>query len=157
MQQTTVTKKINIWQYQYILTKRLAIWGVGSFATGIPMIFMDPILRGFGWQAMLWGAINMGIAVFAALRISKRRENSPDPADRGIIENEATKLKKLLILMIRCDFGYLALGLLIIFTWGRKDAWWMGTGIGIFVQGLFLLGFDWYHIKEMPMKSPVSL
>ena len=157
MQQATAKKKINIWQYQYIVTKRLAIWGCGSFAVGIPMIFMEPFLRGFGWQAMLWGAINMGIAVFAALRISKRRENSPDPADHGIIENEATKLKKLLILMIRCDFGYLALGLLIIFTWGRKDAWWMGTGIGIFVQGLFLLGFDWYHVKEMPMKSLVSL
>jgi hypothetical protein len=157
MQQTAVKKKINIWQYQYILTKRLAFWGVGSFAAGIPMIFMEPFLRGFGLQAMLWGAINMGIAVFAALRISQRRENSPDPADQGIIAGEAEKLKKLLILMIRCDFGYLALGLLIIFTWGRKDAWWMGTGISIFVQGLFLLGFDWYHVKEMPMKSPVSL
>ena len=150
MQQTAVKKKINIWQYQYIVTKRLAIWGGGSFAVGIPMIFMEPFLRGFGLQAMLWGAINMGIAVFAALRISKRRGNSPDPADRGIIENEAAKLKKLLIWMIRCDFGYLLLALLISFILGRQDAWWRGTGIGIFVQGLFLLGFDWYHVKEMP-------
>jgi hypothetical protein len=151
MQQTTVKKKINIWQYQYLLTKRMAFWGVGSFATGIPMIFMEPFLRGFGLQAMIWGAINMGIAVFAALRITKRRENSPDPADREIVAAEATKLRKLLILMIRCDFIYLLIGLLIIFIGGRKDAWWMGTGISVFVQGLFLLGFDWYHVKEMPM------
>jgi hypothetical protein len=150
MQQTTVKKKINIWQYQYLLTKRLAFWGVGSFAIGIPLIFMEPFLRGFGLQAMIWGAINMGIAVFAALRITKRRENSPDPADPEIVAAEATKLRKLLILMIRCDFIYLLIGLLIIFIWGRKDAWWMGTGISVFVQGLFLLGFDWYHVKEMP-------
>jgi hypothetical protein len=153
MQQTKLTKKINIWQHQYLLTKRLAFWGIGSFAVGIPMIFMEPFMRGFGWQAMIWGAINMGIAVFAALKISKRHENSPDPAAREIIEAEAIKLKKLLIWMIRCDLVYLLIGLILILWLGRQDAWWMGTGIGVFIQGLFLLGFDWYHIKE----SPVSL
>ncbi len=156
MQQTIVKKKINIWQYQYLLTKRLAFWGVGSFAAGIPMIFMEPFLRGFGLQAMIWGAINMGIAVFAALRITKRRENSPDPADREIVTAEATKLRKLLTWMIRCDFIYILIGLLIMLFWGRKDAWWMGTGISVFVQGLFLLGFDWYHVKEMPMSKSAN-
>ncbi len=153
MQAPTAKKKINIWQHQFMLTKRLAFWGVGSFAAGIPMIFMEPFLRGFGLQAMLWGAINMGIAVFGALLISKRREGYPDPALPEIVQAEAMKLRKLLILMIRCDFGYMLLGLLIILTWGRKDTWWMGTGISIFVQGLFLLGFDWYHVKEMPLKE----
>jgi archaellum biogenesis protein FlaJ (TadC family) len=149
-QPATKNKRINIWQYQFILSRRLAWWGALSFAVGIPTFLVEPVLRGFGIQAMVWGLINAAIAVGGSLLVVRRRKALPDPQAKDAVEKEADKLRRLLWWMIPLDVIYVIVGLVLAFTWGRKDSWWMGTGIGVVAQGLFLLGFDWYHAKNVP-------
>lgn len=150
-QPTTKPKKINIWQFQFILCRRLVWWGTLSFILGIPLLFMEPFLRGFGIQAIFGGAINTTIAVFATFRITKRRAALSDPADKDVVAREANKLGRLLQLMLICDIIYFLVGLILVLTLGRKNPWWLGTGIGVIVQALYLLGFDWYHLKRIPV------
>ena len=149
-QPATKNKRINIWQYQFILSRRLAWWGALSFAVGIPTILVEPVLRGFGLQAMVWGLINTAIAVGGSLLVIRRRKALADPQAKDAVAKEAEKLRRLLWWMISLDIIYMIVGLTLAFTWGRKDIWWMTTGIGVVVQGLFLLGFDWYHAKNVP-------
>lgn len=143
-------KRINIWQYQFILARRLAWWGAISFAVGIPTLMMEPFLRGFGIQAIVWGLIDFAIAVGGSLLVTRRRKALADPQAKEAVQNEADKLRRLLRWMLPLDVIYVIVGLVLILTWGRKDAWWLGTGLGVVVQGLFLLGFDWYHKKHIP-------
>lgn len=151
MKQPTVkVKKINIWQYQYILARRLIWWGVLSFAFGVPLLFMEKLLRGFGIQAIAWGLVDAGIAVGGSYLTTKRYKSHPDPSSKEIADKESQKLQKLLWWMVPMDVIYILVGAILIFSWGRKDNWWLGTGIGVIVQGLFLLGFDWYHVKNVP-------
>lgn len=149
-QVSTKNKRINIWQYQFILARRLAWWGVVSFAVGLALFSTEAFFRGFGIQAIIWGLIDTAIAVGSAMWTSNRRSKLTDPAAKEVIEKETHQLRKLLWRMVPLDVIYVLVGLLIAFTWGRKDAWWLGTGCGIVVQGLFLLGFDWFHAKKMP-------
>lgn len=149
-QVSSKNKRINIWQYQFILSRRLAWWGVGSFAVGLALFSTEPIFRGFGIQAIIWGLIDTAIAVGGALWTSKRRSKLTDPAAKEVIQKETQQLRRLLWRMVPLDVIYVLVGLLLAFTWGRKDAWWLGTGCGVVVQGLFLLGFDWYHAKKVP-------
>jgi hypothetical protein len=149
-QPDTKNKRINIWQYQFILARRLAWWGALSFAVGIPTFLMEPALRGFGIQAMAWGLIDAAIAVGGSFLVVRRRQALPDPQAQEAVAKETPKLRKLLWWMIPLDVLYVLVGLVLAFTWGRKDTWWLGTGVGVVVQGVFLLDFDWYHAKNVP-------
>lgn len=149
-QPATKNKRINIWQYQFILARRLAWWGAVSFAVGIPSFLVEPALRGFGLQMMVGGLILAALAVGSSLLVIRRRKALPDPQAKDAVEKEAHNLRRLLKWMIPLDVIFVVVGLVLIFTVGRKNVWWMGTGIGVVVQGLFLLGFDWYHAKNVP-------
>lgn len=143
-------KRINIWQYQFIIARRLAWWGAISFAVGIPTFLMEPALRGFGIQAMVWGLIDAAIAVGGSFLILRRRKVLTDPQAKDVVLNETNRTRRLLWLMVPLDIIYIIIGLILALTWGRKDAWWMGTSVGVVVQGVFLLGFDWFHAKKVP-------
>ncbi len=149
-QSETKNKRINIWQYQFILARRWAWWGALSFAVGIPTFLVEPALRGFGLQAMVWGLIIATIAVGNSVLVIRRRKALPDPQGKDAVEKEAHKLRRVLKWMISLDIIFIVVGVVLIFTVGRKNVWWLGTGIGIVVQGMFLLGFDWYHAKNVP-------
>lgn len=94
-QPTTKNKRINIWQYQFILSRRLAWWGAISFAIGIPTFLMEPALRGFGIQAMVWGVIDAAIAVGGSFLIIRRRKALPDPQAKEVVEKETHKLRQI--------------------------------------------------------------
>ncbi|MFN7926893.1 MAG: hypothetical protein U0Y68_02935 [Blastocatellia bacterium] len=143
-------KRINIWQYQFILARRLAWWSMGSFCTGVVLFWMEPFLRGFGIQAIAWGLVDAAIAVGGTMLTTRRRSKLPDPTAAEAVQKEADKLWKLRWWMFFLDGVYVLVGLVMALTLGRKDAWWLGTGVGVVVQGLFLLGFDWYHAKNVP-------
>ncbi len=149
-QVATKNKRINIWQYQFILSRRLAWWSMVSFTVGLVFFWMEAFFRGFGIQAITWGLINAAIAVGGAVLTTKRRGKLDDPTTPEVIEKETSKLRNLLWWMMPLDVVYVLVGLVLAFTWGRKDTWWLGTGWGVVVQGLFLLGFDWYHMRKVP-------
>lgn len=152
MKQVAVkNKRINIWQYQFILARRLAWWSMGSFSLGVILFWMEPLLRGFGIQTFVWGLINAARAVAGALLTTKRRSKLSDPAATEAVQKEADQLWKRLWWLVLLDSVCVLVGVVLAFSLGRQDAWWRGTGIGVVVQGLFLLGFDWYHAKDVPV------
>ena len=120
-QPTSKPKKINIWQYQFILTRRLAWWGVLSFVFGVVMFFIDdPFLKGFGIQAAAWGFIDTAIAIGTTFLTTKRRAALPDPAAKDAVTLEAYKLRKLLKLMLPLDVIYILVGLLLALPGAEK-------------------------------------
>ena len=49
-----------IWELQAALTRRLLLWSAVSVAAGaLLLLFGDPFWRGFGVQAVAWGAIDL--------------------------------------------------------------------------------------------------
>lgn len=124
-----------------------------SFAAGLAIFFAEAFFRGLGIQAIAWGLINTAIAIGGAVLTSRRRNKLEAPAAKEVIEKETNKLKKILAWMLPLDVLYVIVGLILAFTWGRKDPWWLGTGWGVVVQGLYLLGFDWYHLKQVPVSG----
>jgi len=111
------------------------------------------LLGGIGLEALLWGAVDALIAVYAILKRKvtlKTRRIFPDEV-RDV--RETVRLRRLLVLNARLDLVYIALGggAAVVF---RADPFILGNGLGIVIQGLFLLVFDRYHALELPSEAP---
>jgi hypothetical protein len=86
------------------------------------------LLQGIGLQALLWGIIDILIAVVGIFR---QQDQSADKAARFLRIN------------VFLDIGYMLVGvLLIVFLW--LDSFFLGNGIGIIIQGAFLFILDLY-------------
>jgi len=112
------------------LGNTLMIWSTASIIAGIALFFLsfDPLFQGIGLESMLWGSINLAIA----FKLLKRKEH--------ILE----KIRRELSISIALDFIYPIIGLPLIFL--GQDAYLIGNGYGIMIQGAFLLILDLaYH------------
>ena len=139
-----------IWDFQDALVRRLLLWSALSIAAGaILLLAADaPWWRGFGLQAVVWGAIDAGIALFGRRAAQKRQASSPPGAETT--GREARKLHRLLWINTGLDILYVAGGLLLISTLGRSDPFAAGNGWGIVLQGGFLFVFDLLHARAVP-------
>ncbi len=119
--------------------QRLALWGALSVLAGTALLAylavrraQSPLLMHFAVQTVIWGLIDLGLAVLAW---------------RGLAERDvaaATHLDRLLWLNVGLDAGYIGIGLtLAIVGWqlGRRLGL-VGAGTGVIVQGLALLFLD---------------
>lgn len=142
-----------IWDFQDALTRRLLLWSALSMTAGaLLVIFGDAFWRGFGLQALVWGAIDAGIALFGRRASEKRRvANLGGPS---IVEREARNLRRLLWINTGLDVLYVAGGIVLIYTIGRDDPFTRGSGWGIVVQGAFLFFFDLLHALAVPKERP---
>jgi hypothetical protein len=126
---------------------RLMLWSVLSMAGGLLLWRRGtPFWRGFGIQALAWGAIDALIA--AAGLAGQRRSRDPSPAFDA--PREARKLRRLLWFNAALDVGYMAGGAWLARTKGSTNPEWRGHGWGIVVQGAFLFWFDLYHALRVP-------
>ncbi|KXH74031.1 MAG: hypothetical protein AM326_10200 [Candidatus Thorarchaeota archaeon SMTZ-45] len=108
----------------------LLIWSISCIIVGIALYFFsfDPLLQGIGFEAMLWGLINLVIAY----KLLKRKEH--------VLE----KIRRELSISLGLDLIYPIIGLPLIFL--GQDAYLVGNGYGIIIQGAFLLVLDLsYH------------
>ncbi len=98
--------------------------------------------RAFGWQALVWGAIDglIALAGARALRGQRRRGEIGDP-ERAPAERR--RLRRLLLVNAWLDVGYVLVGMALLRFWSSDAG--TGHGWGIVVQGAFLLGFDTWH------------
>lgn len=140
---------MNIWDFQAKLSRRLLMWSGVSTLLGIAFSFVGTFWRGVGGQFIGWAAVNAVIALggdFAAQQRRARLADSGMPKRQTI---EAEKLRGLLWLNAGLDILYMLGGLLL---WGRNKAkpGLRGTGLGIFLQGLFLFVFDVIHARQTP-------
>ncbi|HSN78468.1 MAG TPA: hypothetical protein VL334_25650 [Anaerolineae bacterium] len=126
------------------VTRRLLCWSVVSVASGLPLAAgSKPLLRGMGQQFIAWGAIDGAIAL--AGRWSQRRKTEP-----GTRNEDIAKLRRLLLVNAGLDVFYVAGGLALALRRGQDDPYWRGVGLGIVVQGGFLLAFDLWHGLNAP-------
>jgi carboxylesterase len=140
-----------LWDFQAVLSRRLLLWSaISVLIGGVLLLVSTPFWRGFGVQAVLWGAIDATIAAFG-LRNTTRQKVAAH--DAGSIEREARKLRRLLWINTGLDVLYIGGGILLALTAGREDLFLRGAGWGIVVQGVFLFLFDLIHARSVPLKE----
>ena len=141
--------RLDVWQFNRMLTRRLLLWSAGSIAAGSALMALgDPFWRSFGVQAVGWGAIDAAIAV-AGRRGSERKQPAV-AANPGLAAVEKDKLARLLWLNAGLDVLYILGGLILARGIRRAPAHRpaaerRGHGWGIVTQGAFLLLFDLWH------------
>ncbi|MBN9202048.1 MAG: hypothetical protein ABS61_11595 [Microbacterium sp. SCN 70-18] len=113
------------------LVRRLTRWGAASVLIG-GVLAIAPRSRAFGLQTLMWGAIDLGIAVFTGKRTSLPKKSA---------------LRRILLVNTALDVGYVATGAhLAVRTpafGGRlsaADA--RGHGLAVIIQGAALFVFD---------------
>lgn len=139
---------MNIWQFQEHVSRRLLIWSGFSILGGLFLLQVNKFWRGFGTQAITWGAIDAGIAFTGRWMAQRRQTTLPDAIQPERLEKESSNLRRLLWINAGLDVFYVVGGL----AWSRraKDDFQRGNGWGILVQGAFLLIFDVVHVLRTP-------
>ena len=151
-----------IWDLQDALTRRLLLWSALSVTAGAGLLlFGDAFWRGFGLQALVWGVIDAGIAIFGRRGADRRlsRQISEGADLRDLAEREAQNLRRLLWINTGLDVLYVAGGIALVNTLGASSlgpsaAFARGNGWGIVVQGAFLFLFDLLHALAVPRSTP---
>lgn len=138
---------MTIWDFQALVTRRLLLWGTLSAITGAAMLRYRPFWRGFGVQALTWGVIDCAIAMGGNWFRVRRYHHLANPLDLDIIAQETSNLQRALWINAALDIFYVMGGLALV---RREDAAARGHGLGIVVQGAFLLIFDVIHALRLP-------
>jgi len=132
--------------------RQLAAWALLSVVTGAVALYVASVsaaatagsafLAAFGMQCLIWGAIDGLIAWFGA-RDARRRTAAGerhDPVSRAAF---GRRLLRLLRLNAGLDVLYVLVGLGLMILWRTPEG--LGHGVGVLVQGGFLLLFDTWH------------
>ena len=115
--------------------KVLLTWSIASFSVGIVLIFISPgtIYGGIGLQAIIWGFIDAFIAYY--ILVIQREES---------IE----KIAKTVFRSIGIDIVYQVAGIIVIVTF-FQDPYMVGNGVGVIIQGFFLLLLDSFYYNAL--------
>lgn len=143
---------MNIWQFQHKLSSRLLMWGGVSVVSGLFLLRGNRFWRGVGWQFIGWGAIDALIAVFSRTTANNRLDNMENPGLESVKIKEADNLQRLLWINSALDVVYILGGK----RWSdsdKGDGSRAGHGLGIVLQGAFLLVFDLYHALKTPRRK----
>ncbi len=137
-----------IYDFQRILAYRLLAWSALSLIAG-GWLFQagDSFQRGFGLQDTAWGLVDLVIALFALRGL---RNSLTNPVDLAEAASKTHWLRRILAVNAGLDLVYIAGGVILWLTLGRMDAFDAGMGLGILVQGSFLLFFDGLHALFIP-------
>jgi hypothetical protein len=107
-----------------------------------------PLWRGIGLQGVVWGTVDAGIALFGRAAMQRRRRKRERPDDPQVTREEARNLHRLLRLNAGLDVLYVAGGATLALTAGSSDAFARGNGVGVILQGAFLLIFDLVYAQQ---------
>ena len=141
--------KTDIWQFQAQLAEKLLAWSGASVAGGSGLLLRgDRFWRGFGSQCVGWGAIDALIAALG-LRGALTKADTPDAHTPERQTHERTTLRRILWLNFGLDVGYVAGGMALALTRGKRDRFLRGVGWGIVFQGGFLFFFDLLHVLHL--------
>ncbi len=111
----------------------LLVWGGINMAAGIFTLFSSSdLIRGVLLQSFFWGLIDgiLGLATFLRKK-----------------EFDLEKIKKILLVNVYLDVGYMVVGILLILFGG--NAFLMGNGLGVIIQGAFLFIVDLIHHRHI--------
>ena len=113
------------------IVKILLIWGIPSviFGTILLVSLQFTLPGGIGLMAIIWGAIDL-IMAYYILKIQK--------------EDSVEKIQETVSKSIRMDIIFQVVGLIVIIVL-IQDPYMVGSGIGVIIQGFFLLLLDLYY------------
>ncbi len=136
-----------IWHYQTRISTQLFGWSAFSIFGGVALMLLlsDPFWQGIGLQGVVWGVIDAGIAFFGQLGMRRKVARLDDPNDTRLQIEEARRLRRLLFINAGLDVLYVAVGVGLIVTFGVDNVFARGNGVGVVIQGAFLLLFDLFH------------
>ncbi|HKK49160.1 MAG TPA: hypothetical protein VJ932_08680 [Alkalispirochaeta sp.] len=131
--------------------RTLLSWSAFSLLAGVVGILMPwPLVQGIALQALIWGAVDAAIAAVGLHGARRRIHRYPDE-ERAI--SETLRLRKTLIVNGWLDVVYLAVGIAVVGVFHRQP-FPLGNGIGVMIQAIFLLGFDFGHAGRLPSAGP---
>lgn len=132
----------NFFVYQRRALRPLLAWGIGSTLLGTLLLPFRGFVRHFGIQAAAWGVIDVLLAIVGRRRALLRAEAlATHQIDETVALREADQFQKVLRFNAGLDVLYIAAGLFTALRFSsRPDR--RGLGLGIAVQGVFLLIFD---------------
>ncbi|MBN2231183.1 MAG: hypothetical protein JW779_16480 [Candidatus Thorarchaeota archaeon] len=114
----------------------LIVWSTLSIIIGVLLLFLPTaFFQGIGLQGILWGIIDLIIALVGVLR---NKEESPE------------KMARILLINVALDGIYQFVGLLLI-VFFLADAFIVGNGLGVIIQGAFLFILDFYYYRRFKM------
>lgn len=142
----------NFFVYQRRALGPLLIWGIASTVGGALLLPFRGFPRHFGLQALVWGAIDLLLALIgrrqALLKAEDMASHRLDEADAA---REAEQFRRILLFNAGLDVLYIVSGLLTLLRFrDREDR--RGLGTGIVVQGVFLLVFDILLARDVERK-----
>jgi hypothetical protein len=142
----------DIYDFQRKLSRRLLVWGAGSTAVGavVGLLLPRPFVRGAALHAVVWGVINVAIALWG-LHLARRGSRKYPDEYRDVADG--LRLRRLLVVNSFLDIGYITAGAGLIVFFHAND-FLLGNGIGIVLQALFLLFFDFIHAWRLPKTTP---
>ncbi len=110
------------------ISTRLLLWSLPWAGAGVLGLWLtaDDAQKGFWGMSGAWGVINSGIALAGLL--------GAEPLLKD--------LKNVLFINAGLDVLYIAGGIYLL---TRPEATWRGAGLGVLIQGGFLLAFDLLH------------
>lgn len=152
------------WRHAARVSAQLAAWALASVALGAALLLawplawlpteLVPVARGFGIQCLVWGAIDGAIALLGARDLGRRRA-AGEHTDAAGSHAFAARLRKLLRLNAGLDVLYVLVGVALVLLWRTPEG--LGHGLGVMVQGGFLLAFDGWHGWLAPHRQAASL
>lgn len=129
------------WAWQHAALGWLLAWGAGSIVAGAGLASSRrQDLRQVGLQALVWGAIDAGLALSGRRGARKNQHRDPDSEQRSTSQ-EAARFQRIVAINAGLDLLYIAGGLRLAQT-ARHNPSRYGTGVGIAIQGGFLLIYD---------------
>lgn len=136
-----------IWRYQTLISTQLYAWSAFSVfgGLGVWLLSEHPFWYGVGLQFVVWGVIDALIAFFGQFGMRRKLANLDYPEDRHVQRKETRRLRRLLFVNAGLDILYIAAGITLVLTLGVDDVFARGNGVGIVVQGAYLLFFDLFH------------
>ena len=126
------------WRWQERALGGLLAWGAGSAVVGVGLLRTQSIVvRHAGQQALAWGLIDLLLALNG--RRSARRQAAV--AGTAATISAAIRFRMILVVNAALDVGYVAGGAGLARR-SLQHPERRGTGLGIALQGLFLLIYD---------------
>jgi hypothetical protein len=127
------------WSWQQRALNWLLGWGIGSTIVGAGLATAKtPVVRHVGLQAVSWGAIDAALALSGRINARRKEQQLLDKAEE---QHEASHFRKIVAVNAGLDVLYV-LGGWWLMRRSERDAARRGMGLGIIVQGAFLLIYD---------------
>jgi hypothetical protein len=143
----------NFYDYQHNRLDMLKVWGLINVALGwSASLSRDRLVRHVGFQAIAWGGIDALLAFFGQQNANQKAEETRRGKMPGKqIARDIRGFRRLLLINAGLDVGYILGGLWLMVS-ARERRERQGMGLGILIQGLFLLLFDALLAEEVRRK-----